>query len=449
MKGVKVLVVDDDESFSRILVRELTAMTFQVAFACSGEEAIKQIGETEFDVVLLDVHLPGMDGVTTLKVLRDLAPTTEVVMLTGQGALDTAVPAMKLGAYDYLTKPCNLDELETLINKAWEKKMLSQQNVILKHELARLNPFNEFIGKSPALKSVLEIIAKVALSDSTVLIQGESGTGKELVANTIHGNSLRKDNPFIVVDCSSLYEELLQSELFGHEKGAFTGAIALKHGLFEVANGGTIFLDEMAQLSLSLQAKLLRVIETATFRRVGGIKDIKVDVRVIAAANRDVQQMVGDGHFREDLYYRINAVTVVVPPLRERKSDIPLLAHHFLAKKIIPGREVLGFSKESMELLMKYDWPGNVRELKNMVERAIILAEGKYIQPDDLPANLRMNLDFLSKNFHAEYPSLEEVERLYITKLLNEFKGNRANVAGALKISERSLYRKLKEYDLS
>jgi DNA-binding NtrC family response regulator len=447
-KSLRVLVADDEDTFRKVLVKELTSMGFEVRGVASGEEAVTAVSQDDFDVVLLDIKMPVMDGMTALRTIKAARPLTEVIMLTGYGTIDSAIHSIKLGAYDYLTKPCKLEELEAVILKAGEKRTLERQNIVLRQELARRDRFDEFVGRSQALQHILQLIAKIAATDSTVLIQGESGVGKELAARAIHRHSARRENPFIVVDCTSLHEELLQSELFGHEKGAFTGAVALKHGLFEVADTGTMFLDEIGEMSIGLQSKLLRVLETGTFRRVGGVKDIHADVRIIAATNKDLKQLVAAGRFREDLYYRLNVVTIVIPPVRQRREDIPVLVSHFIERSIVPGKQKRGISKEALDLLVHYDWPGNVRELRNVLERALILSEGEQIGADDLPSNLRVRLPFLSEAVDAEHPSLEQVEKLYIGKLLKEFGGNRSKVAKVLNISERNLYRKIKEYGL-
>ncbi len=442
-----ILLVDDEEIFRRVLARELEARGHAVATAGTAEEALERIRTESYEVVLLDMKLPGMDGLAGLEALRELSPLTQVIVLTGHGALETGIRAMKLGAYDYLTKPCPLDELEAVLQKAKEKRALQQENVVLKQELARQDRFSEFIGRSEALREVFHLIARVAPTDSTVLLTGESGVGKELAARAIHRTSLRNGRPFVVVDCSSLHEELLQSELFGHEKGAFTGAHALKRGLFEVADGGTIFLDEIGEFGLPLQAKLLRVLETGTFRRVGGLRDILVDVRVIAATNRNLPQMVERGQFREDLFYRINVFSIDLPPLRERRADIPLLAKYFVQRAA--GGRALELTNEAMDVLTTHHWPGNVRELQNVIERAVILVEGRTIEARNLPGTLRVPATLPEHTGDGDYPTLEDIERRYIATLLREMDGRRARVARVLGISERNLYRKLKDYRLS
>src|SRR3990172_7819463 len=326
---IQVLLVDDDEPFREALSDELHRSGFNVNAVPDAKTALDGVEHRAFDVAIVDLSLPEMSGQELLHELRERTPSTEVIILTGHGTIENAVHSLKDGAYDFLTKPCNLDELEALIHKAYEKRTLVRENRVLQRELARHDRFREFVGESGSLRSVLDIIAKVSQTDSTVLIQGESGVGKELAARAIHRNSLRRDQPFIVVDCTSLQESLLQSELFGHERGDFTGAVARKHGLFEVADGGTLFLDEIGDISLSLQSRILRVVDSGTFRRVGGLSDVRVNVRVICATNRDLYQMVQDGRFRQDLYYRINVVSFTLPPLRERRTDIPLLTRYF------------------------------------------------------------------------------------------------------------------------
>jgi len=367
-------------------------------------------------------------------------------MLTGHGTIDTAVESMKLGAYDYLTKPCTLDNLEAVVQKAFERKQILQKNMALSQELARRERLDGFIGESREFKEVIELISKVASTDSSVLIQGESGVGKELVARAIHKASPRRENPFVIIDCGSLQENLLESELFGHEKGAYTGAVGLKHGLFEVADSGTIFLDEIGEISPSLQVKLLRVLETGEFRRVGGLKVINVDVRVLAATNKNLHQLVEGGKFRDDLFYRLNIISIFIPPLRDRRGDIPLLTRHFVENHSITGKGKKLITDEAMELLSTYRWPGNVRELQNVIERGIILSEDEYIKPEDLPTNLKSQVDLLEIPRQGDALPLGEIEKIYILSVLERVGGNRARAAGILNISERNLYRKLKEY---
>jgi DNA-binding NtrC family response regulator len=358
-----------------------------------------------------------------------------------------AIRAMKDGAYDFLTKPCKLGELEAVLEKAIEKQNLERGNVALQREVDRLQPSERFVGLTAAVRELLRMVARVAETDSTVLIRGESGSGKELVARAVHRQSKRAQQPFVVVDCASLHENLLQSELFGHEKGAYTGAIRLKHGLFEVADRGTIFLDEIAEVTPPLQVKLLRVLETGTFRRVGGTVDIKVDVRIIAATNRSLETMMKEGQFREDLYYRLNVFSVHIPPLRERRDDIPPLVEHFIRNSSIVPKRSITVSPEAMDVLQRYTWPGNVRELENVVERALILCDGGVVEPEHLPMGVRLTPSFEPDGDDNELLELEEVERRYIKRVLEMCKGHRHRAAAILGISERNLYRKLKEIE--
>jgi DNA-binding NtrC family response regulator len=444
---IEVLLVDDDDSLRVALAEELAHAGFRVDTSHDGESALRQISDRSYDVAMVDLNLPGLSGEELILRFRELAPTTEIIVLTAHGTVENAVRTLKNGAYDFLTKPCSLDELEAVMKKAYEHRALVRENRLLQRELARHEQFREFVGESSALRSVLEIISKVAQTDSTALIQGESGVGKELAARAIFRESRRAQRPFIVVDCTSLQESLLQSELFGHERGAFTGAVSRKHGLFEVADGGTLFLDEIGELSLPLQARLLRVLDGGTFRRVGGVHDVRVDVRVICATNRDLLRMTEEGRFRQDLYYRVNVVSFTLPPLRERREDIPVLANYFAKESPVSRKRGVRFSPESLSVLERYSWPGNVRELQNVVERALILAENDEITVGDLPGTLRHGELSLVDQLTAGRPSLEQLETRYIERLLEEFDGHRGRVAQVLAISERTLYRKLKKSD--
>ncbi len=444
----RILVVDDDSSFRCLLAHELEQTFPGVQAVESASKALQLCCERMFDLVLLDIRLPDRSGIEVLKELKSRGFDGEVIMLTGHATVDTAIDSLKLGAYDYLTKPCKLAELESILQKAYEKCRLRKQNWTLRKVLDRRSAFTEFVGKSPCLASVLDMVRKVSATDTTVLIAGESGVGKELVAQAIHNNSPRASEAFVVVDCTSLHEELLQSELFGHERGAFTGATDMKHGLFELADGGTMFLDEIGELSLSLQARLLRVLETGIFRRVGGLCDIHLDVRTLAATNRNLEQMIREGNFRGDLFYRLNVVSIVVPPLRERKEDIQSLVEHFIRRCALPGKKHVRVSEDALAILHQYSWPGNIRELQNVIERALILSEGDVIQPPDLPGNMRSQFGVPSYHGDNGLLTLENLEKLYIQNLLERFSGHRARIAAALGISERSLYRKLREYGL-
>jgi DNA-binding NtrC family response regulator len=441
-RPVRVLFVDDEATFRTVLSRELSRAGLEVRSVASGQEALAEARQEPYDVVLLDIKMPDLDGIEVLTRLKAETPTLEVIMLTGHGTLQNAVKAMKLGAYDFLTKPCALDELEALIHKAAEKKRLNEENVLLRAEIRRLEGDGEMLGRSPAFQEVLALIDKVAGTDSTVLIRGESGVGKEMVARAIHRRSNRASGPFVIVDCGALQETLLESELFGHEKGAFTGAVAPKQGLVELAQGGTLFLDEVGEISPAVQVKLLRVIDTGVYRRLGSTTNRTANVRIIAATHRDLEAMMRQGAFREDLFWRLNVVTIPIPPLRERPEDIPLLANAFASNPRMTGKKPKSIDPEAMEVLLKYPWPGNIRELQNVIERALILSEGPSITLRDLPANL------LEEAETSPAKTLQELEREAIARTLRLFGGHRLKAARALGISERSLYRKIKEYRL-
>ena len=380
MKG-RILVVDDEDIVIRSCRRVLGGGEFEVDAVQSGIDALKQIEEKPFDVVILDIMMPKMDGIEVLQRVKEAHPDIEVIMITGLSQVETAVRSMKLGAFDYLTKPFDPDELKLVVERALERRRLLQENLSLKTEVSSKYRFENVVGASPRMQEVFRLIAKCAPTNSTVLLTGESGTGKELVARAIHYNSLRKDNSFVPVDCTSLSENLLESELFGHVKGAFTGAVVNKRGLFEVANGGTLFLDEIGNIPLSIQAKLLRVIQEREFKAVGDTRTQTVNVRLVAATNKDLKAMVQEGSFREDLFYRLNVFPIHIPPLRERREDIPALAFHFLkacAKEL--DKKVGEISDGAMNVLVNYDWPGNVRELENTMHRAVILAADKVVR---------------------------------------------------------------------
>ena len=441
---IRVMLVDDDDSFRDALAEELNQSGFHITTARSAEAALLEIETSGPDVAIVDLNLPGLSGQELIHEFKERLPSMELIVLTGHATVENAVRTLKDGVYDFLTKPCSLDEIEAVVRRAFEKRSLVRENRLLQRELARHDRFREFIGKSPALHSVIEIIAKVSQTHSAVLIQGESGVGKELAARAIHRNSPRSRQPFIVVDCTSLQESLLQSELFGHERGAFTGAVARKHGLFEVADGGTLFLDEIGEITLPLQSRILRVLDSGTFRRVGGSSDVRVDVRVICATNRDLYQMVQDGRFRQDLYYRINVVSFTLPPLRERRTDIPLLTRYFADHSPVTRKKPVRFTPEVMSTLQSHSWPGNVRELHNVIERALILADGDEVSLDDLPGILRHGGAMLIQDLTSRRLKLADLEQAYITRLLEEFGGHRGHVAEVLGISDRTLYRKLK-----
>ncbi|MBN2124833.1 MAG: sigma-54-dependent Fis family transcriptional regulator [Deltaproteobacteria bacterium] len=386
MADTKILVVDDEEKIREYFSEFLEHEEFDVDTAENGEVALSLLQEDLYDVALIDLNMPKVDGMTVLRTLVDNYHDTIGIILTGYATIKNAVEAMKVGAYDYLAKPVKMEEVLMVIQRALEFRDLRRENLALKKQLKRKYKFENFIGDSLQMNKVFRIIEKVADTDSTVLIMGESGTGKELVARAIHYHSMRHDKPLIPVNCGAIPEELLESELFGHEKGAFTNAIRTRIGRFEMANGGTIFLDEIAEMSPHLQVKLLRVLQEQEFERLGGTKTIKCDVRILAATNKDLDKAVEEGSFREDLYYRLKVIPVFIPPLRERRTDIPLLVHHFLENMAKSKKKrIKGISKEVMKALISYDWPGNVRELENIIERMVILADGDYLTEDDLP----------------------------------------------------------------
>ena len=451
MKPACVLLVDDDATFRQVMANELNRLGYQIEAVGSGEEAVRRIATLEPDVVLLDLRLPGMNGLEVLKSIHASAPATEVVMLTGHGSIDTAIESIRIGAFDYVVKPCPLDELHIRIQRAIERRSLRQRANLLERGLTPPDLGSSFVGESPEFRRLLKLIELVAPSDGTVLITGETGAGKERVAKLIHARSPRRFRPFVVVECATLQESLLESELFGHERGAFTGADHGKPGLFEVANGGTIFLDEIGEVSPATQTKLLRVLDTSTFRHVGGTGEIRVDVRVLTASNRDVSAMVRQGLFREDLFYRLSTITVEIPPLRARGADVELLAQHFVAtlnERFGSGKQI---SEEALQLLRRHTWPGNVRELLHVVEAAMVLCEGTCILPEHLPATLRnprvAAAPSISAN-SASLPTLEQAERELIRLALEASNGHRGNAARVLGISERNLYRKLHEHAL-
>jgi DNA-binding NtrC family response regulator len=451
MKSVSVLLVDDDSTFRQVMSNELARLGYEVAAVGSGEEAVRRIAASELDVVLLDLRLPGMNGLEVLKSIRSTAPATEVVIMTGHGSIDTAIESIRNGAFDYVVKPCPLDELQIRIQRAVERRTLEQRANLLERGLTPPDLGSSFAGESMEFRKLLKLIELVAPSDGTVLVTGETGAGKERVAKLIHARSPRRFRPFVVVECTTLHENLLESELFGHERGAFTGADRAKPGLFEVANGGTIFLDEVGEVSPATQTKLLRVLDTSAFRRVGGTNEVRVDVRVIAATNRDVAAMVRQGLFREDLFYRLSTITVEVPPLRTRGTDIELLAQHFVTMLNERFGSRKQISEPAMQLLRRHNWPGNVRELLHVIEAAMVLCEQNDILPEHFPAALRNSrppgVPSIASN-GLSLPTLQELEREHIRRVLEASNGHRGNAAKILGISERNLYRKLHEHSI-
>ena len=442
---VRILAVDDDEPMRRLLVKELPRKGFAVETAPDGDTALDLIKKNTYDVVLLDIVMPGTDGITLMKKLKHDPASPVIIVLTGRATVETAVEAMKHGAYDYLTKPYKLDELVIIINRAYEFGQLKMKNQLLQQELLRQETPSEIIAKSPRFMSILSLIRKIAPTDSTVLIQGESGTGKELIANTVWQYSKRSKQPFIALNCAAFSENLIESELFGHEKGAFTNAYQAKHGIVEVADNGTLFLDEIAEMPLGLQANLLRFLDSGEFRRVGGNKTLSVDTRLIAATNKDLSALIGTGRFREDLYYRLNVINITLPPLRERKEDIPELSLFFLNKfshKL--SKSISGFAPPVLDVLNAYDWPGNVRELENLIERAVILCDSENIREEDISLPIINTIKEAPAN-----PSLEEVEKEHILRVLNEAGGNQSKASQMLGIDRKTLYLKLKKYGIS
>jgi len=444
-RRAKVLVVDDEAIVRESLCDWLSDIGHQVLTAENGPKALKIIQKEEPSIVIADLVMPGMDGIELLKRIREISPRTEVIVVTAYGSIPTAITAMREGAYDYIEKPFCPERAELLIEKLVEHQQLLEENITLQHRLEERYRFENIIAKSPRMQQVIEIIKVVAKSNATVLITGETGTGKELVAQAIHSQGHRRGKPFVAVSCAALPESLLESELFGHEKGSFTGAYAQKKGKFEVANRGTLFLDEIGEMSANIQVHLLRVLEEKEFTRVGGNEPIKVDVRVISATNRDVKQAVARGQFREDLYYRLNVVNIELPPLRERKEDIPLLAQHFLKKFALENnKEVTGFSPEATDFLLKYDWPGNVREMENAIERAVILAQNPIIEVTDLPQS-----ELVSAGSTPAERNLKQVEKDHILNVLTETGGNYTEAARILGVSRMTLYNKAKAYKLN
>jgi DNA-binding NtrC family response regulator len=443
-----LLLVDDDDAFRKALARELSRLGYEVATAASGAEAVRRVGEREPDVVLLDLRLPDQDGLEVLGAILERSPATDVIMLTGHGSIDTAIESVRAGAFDYVAKPCPLDELEVRIQRALERQSLRRRASLLERGLTPADIGGSFVGESAEFRRLAQLVERVAPSDSTVLITGETGSGKEMVAKLIHARSVRRGRPFVVVECAALQESLLQSELFGHERGAFTGADRAKPGLFEVAHGGTIFLDEIGEISPATQVKLLRVLDASTFRHVGGTAEIRVDVRVLAATNRHLPSLVKQGLFREDLLYRLSTITVEVPALRERRDDVALLAEHFVAVRNDRYGSQRRLSQRALEVLERHDWPGNVRELLHAIEAAMVVCDGDEILPRHLPHSLNPPPAAAPVATEAPLATLEQMEREHIERALRATDGHRGNAARILGISERNLYRKLREYGL-
>ena len=446
----KILIVDDEESHRIMLSAVLDDEGYAVTDVASGREALNEIEQGPFDLVLMDLKMEEMDGIETLREIRKVSPLLPIIIMTAYASVKTAVDALKAGAFDYLTKPLDLDELKVVVKKGLEYYHLRKENRELKERLGDRFDFSSLIGKSRKMRELIDTLSLVAPTDATVLLLGESGTGKEVVANAIHQNSLRSQQPFIKVSCAALPETLLEAELFGHERGAFTGAYTRREGRFQLAHRGTIFLDEIGEMSLVTQAKLLRALYEKEIEPLGSTHTVRVDVRVIAATNRDLSKEVKEGRFREDLYYRLNVVPIVLPPLRERREDIPELALHFFRHFCKKNRkEIKGISPKAVDLLVRYDWPGNVRELENVMERVVIMARKEIITPEELPVQIQKYGE--QGGGDLVFPpgiSLQEVEKRLIIKTLRDVEGNRSRAAKVLGINRRTLQNKLKEYGL-
>jgi DNA-binding NtrC family response regulator len=459
MRNLSQILLIDDESHNReALTLLLSHAGYQVQSAASGEEALTILQETPFEIVITDLFLPGVSGIDILKRVKEDSPFTNVILITGNASAETAVEAMKEGAFDYITKPLNFEKLKILVAKALEKSQLVAENLYLRQQLRGKYKFDRIIGNSPAMQQVFSRMEKIVHTDSTILILGESGTGKELVAKAIHFNGPRREKPFIAINCGAIPAELLESELFGHARGSFTGAVADKPGKFEAANGGTIFLDEIGTMPMHLQMKLLRVLQEHEVERVGTSKRIKLNVRVISATNANIEDEVKRGAFREDLYYRLNVIPILLPPLRERREDIALLARHFLLKSCKEmNRPLMSISLAAMQALEAYDWPGNVREMENVIERSVALTDGEIIERSDLPASIGGTDDETVPGLPCPRVTedgvdmvriIEAIERRMIAEALELSDGVKARAAGLLGINRTTLVEKIKRHAL-
>jgi two-component system response regulator AtoC len=450
----RVLVVDDEENIRLVLRTLLRKHGYDVEVAASGEEALGSLESFDPDVILTDVRMPRMGGLDLLGALRAKQHPATVIVMSAYGNVDLAIEAMKAGAYDYVGKPFKPDEIVLALRKAEERETLRRENRALREQVQKDNQFESILAKSHEMVAIFRTIAKVADFKTTVLITGESGTGKELVARAIHGRSTRKAGPFVAINCGAIPENLLESELFGHRKGAFTDATADRRGLFEEASEGTLFLDEIGELPLNLQVKLLRVLQEESIRRLGDTRDVKVDVRIIAATHRDLQADVKAARFREDLFYRIHVLSIHIPPLRERREDVGLLVDHFIAKNNARlGTSIRAVSTDARKLLLEYAWPGNVRELENTIERAMVLAESDVLQAADLPDRIRDALDPVQMHLASGELSIKKttavIEQILIRRALQKTKGNRTRAADLLEISHRALLYKIKDYKIT
>lgn len=456
MAGEKILLIDDSAEISETLSEYLLSKGYEVTTAMDGSTGIAMIGKGFYDLVLTDLKMPGADGMEILRHVKEHSPESICILLTGYGTIRNAVEAIKNGAFDYLTKPVKLEEIDITLKRAFEYRDLKRENLNLRNQLKKKYQFKNIIGESPAMQAVFETVEKVADTDSTVLILGESGTGKELIARALHYNSYRREGPFVPVNCAAIPGELLESELFGHEKGAFTNAIRTRIGRFELANGGTLFLDEIGDMNPNLQSKLLRVLQERQIERIGGIKAIPVDLRIISATHQDLKKAVQKKKFREDLYYRLNVIPIHIPPLRERRSDIPLLVHHFIEHfSKTKKKKVTGITDEAMRHLMEYDWPGNVRELENMIERLVILSNHEKIDLSDLPERVFPTLSKeggIPLSIPEEGLSLEtavnEFEKQLILQALNKSGWVKNKAAQLLNVNRTTLIEKIKRQNL-
>jgi len=452
------LVADDEKSMREFLEIMLKKEGYKVTLASNGEEVMKLIEKDIFDLALVDIRMPRQDGISVLKRIKSISPETVVIVITAYASADTAIKAMKEGAYDYITKPFKIDEIKLIIQNALEKKHLQKENLLLKQVVRDRYHFENIIGQSSRMLELYDLLEKVAPTKTNILITGESGTGKELVAKAIHYNSPRKDKPFVTLNCGAIPESLIESELFGHMRGAFTDAISTKKGLFEVADEGTIFLDEISELPLMMQVKLLRVLQDGEFKRVGGTEDIRVDVRIISATNKNLEEAVREKQFREDLFYRLNVIQVKIPSLRERKEDIPLLTSHFLKRYSEElGKQISQISPEALRVLVQYDYPGNVRELQNIIERAMALETSQELTAQNLSSYIEEQLPNKKRALDLEIPSegvdlekiVEDVERTLLLKALDRTKGIKKKAAELLHINFRSMRYRLEKYGLN
>jgi len=446
-KSHKILVIDDDLEMCGLLSDVLKGEGFSVLAIGESLEASKVLKKEEFDVIVTDLKMKGLKGLDLLEEAKKVAPLTPVIIITAFGTIESAIQAMKMGAYDYITKPFQMDEIVLTVKKALENRLLKKEVVRLKKEVESRYHFHQLIGKSPSMQKIYDLIQRISDSSGNVLITGESGTGKELVAKAIHYNGVRKEGPFVAVNCAAIPETLLESELFGYKRGAFTDAKTDKKGLISGATEGTLFLDEITEMPPTLQAKLLRVIEEREVRPLGDTNAHPIDVRIVSASNRDIRSLIREGRFREDLYYRLKVIDIELPPLRERKEDIPLLVQHFTGKfSDETKKKISGVSEDALKLLVNYSWPGNVRELENVIQRAITLTQYETILPDDLPSSMLQEIreNVLDKGFREKY-SIDQLEKEYIRKILIEVGGNKSKAAEILGLDRKTLYRKLEE----